>query len=821
MDGQSANDFSRGESICMLLFLFSSLTLLLLSGGFMRVSPLAASFLVTAFLLAVGTIVLRQSDRVTLPRKYLWPSLLLCLVLFLYLVHPQIKPVVAQAYALAYIAIILSLPSRISAHMHMRTPILWTLFAFFVFSLAGEISPGVFWVTNGYCREVSSRLGSFLQVPCRLGPTAMGLSGLLCCLIYTWIRIIPALRKHWRRGLTVTLALIALNHVGTVVFVWLGQALTLQRTEGVPWIDWGKLGELGVTALTFAPVLFLLEFLCLYLFIERGIEIDPARSDADDILKRKRTVFLISVLWFFLAGVAFVAPQRPVGDYTGRIILYEGGMTGWEKPNFQQLGASNAPGLFCVLPDYLRSFGFDVKMTKEISEAVLSNSDVFVLINFNEDIGQDVRDLLNGYVKKGGTLLLFADHTDMSGLMARSNMLLSETPIRINFDSAHFLSQYWKDAFKLSLHPTNRRYWDKDGIGVSVGASVRLLDHRAHPLFIARYGFSDTGNYNNALDGYLGDRTYRTTEPLGDIVLAAVAPLGEGKVVVFGDTALLQLGSLVYCQQYIADLFRWAAHGRVSLFPWGLLLLLSLAVTWWIARYEKWRALTLLPVVLSVVLAIGIGEYLLASTFGDHEYSGRFAYLDHAHVSLVVHQGYVEHDGDYYLADNLVRNGYLPVAQKKFDEKVLQKASLMMSAAATRPFSKKETRLIDEFMKEGGQVFIASSDCTRHATEDFLESYGITILDIPLGSIQPENNSEKIITYHTNPVSATASEGGRVLLSAFDNRYAVALERGVGKGKLTVVGDYGILFNAVLEKQDWASPENILFLKKLIGSAER
>ena len=495
-------------------------------------------------------------------------------------------------------------------------------------------------------------------------------------------------------------------------------------------------------------------------------------------------------------------------------------MTGWHKPDFQNLGASNRSGLFCVLPDYLRSFGFDVQVKKEISQTVLSNSDVFVMMNINEDLGNSVRALLNDYVKNGGALMLFADHTDMSGLMKWSNELLSETPIRVNFDSAHFLKHYWDDAFKTRLHPTNRCNWDKDAIGISVGASVRLVNHRANPILVARYGFSDIGNYNDAQNGYLGDRIYGLNEPLGDIVLAAVAPLEEGKVVVFGDTALLQLGSLIYSQQYIADLFRWAVHGRVSLFPWGLPLILALVATWWVARYQRWQTLALTPLVLSTVLAIGIGEYILGSTYGDHVYHERFAYLDHAHVSLAVHQGYLEDDGDYYLAYNLVRNGYLAVAQKKFDEKVLQNASLMISAAATKPFSKRESRLIDQFIKDGGQVLIASSDRTRHATEDFLKSYGIKILETPLGSIKPENNSEKILTYNSNPVSDRDIDGGRALLSAFDNRYVIALEKDSGKGKLTVIADYGILFNGVMEKEDWASRENAFFLKKLIGRPE-
>ena len=74
-----------------------------------------------------------------------------------------------------------------------------------------------------------------------------------------------------------------------------------------------------------------------------------------------------------------------------------------------------------MLPDYLDTFGFHVELTKKISPSLLANTDVFVVMNFNEEWQRENHALISDYVRKGGTLMVFADHTDMSGLMKSSN----------------------------------------------------------------------------------------------------------------------------------------------------------------------------------------------------------------------------------------------------------------------------------------------------------------------------------------------------------------------------------------------------------------
>ncbi len=803
-----------------LLFGFSSLAVLLTSGTIFRLSPLASSLLVFFCLLAIATITVSQIDRSALSRKYFWPLLVFSLLFVFSQLQPQTKPILAEACVLALVALMLSTPTLVTEHKYVRISIIWTLFTFFVLSLAVELSPTAWVFIDWYSRQVSHGFGEFFNLSLQLGPTAMGLSGLALCVVYTWIRISPFLKKSWKRGVTVTLALFCLNHFGTIFFAWLANNITQRKAAT---LAWNLVTELGLTALDFVPTLFVLQCLVVFVFLDRTIkEIEePDRKEAEMPLVISRTTTIkFATLWFLLVCISYLTSQWPSGDYNGRITLYQGGMSSWSKPNFEQQGASNRPGLFCVLADYLKSFGFDVKLTKEISSSILADTDAFVVMNFNDKWEKDDYALLNDYIKKGGTLMAFADHTDMAGLMKRTNDLLADTPIRVNFDSAHFLNNYWHYAFVTRLHPVNRKNWDKDNIGISVGASLRLLNHKATPVLIARYAYSDRGNRNDALSkNYIGDRIYNTNEALGDIVLAAESQIGDGKVIVFGDTALLQMGSLVYSQRYVADLFRWAVHGESLSFPWGLLLVLVLTYTWWAAKSRKKSFGFVVSIVISSALAIIASESILSSFYGDHEYNGRIAYVNHAHASLCDHDGFSKDDGDSYLVDNLVRNGYIPMAWKKFNRKALQKSALMISMAAAKPYSQEECHVLDEFMKNGGQLLLLSADRCTHATKDFLKSYGIEILPTPLGAIAPENNSEQIQMYNVNPLSVDGLQQGEIRCTAFEKEYTVAVERQVGEGKLTMIGDCGLFFNGWLEKRDWSSPANINFLQKLIGKS--
>ena len=208
-----------------LLFGFSSFAVLLTSGSILRVSPLANALLVLFSLLAVAMVTASQMDKEAPYQRLSWLFIVLSFLFVLSRLEPQTKPIVAQAYLLALLTLILSIPRAAPRHRGARLAIMWTLFTYFVLSLAAELSPTAWFFIEGYARKASYLLGRIFGLSLKLGPTAMGMWGLAICTIYTWIRISPWLRQLWKRGVVVSVVLLSVNHFGALSLAWLALSL--------------------------------------------------------------------------------------------------------------------------------------------------------------------------------------------------------------------------------------------------------------------------------------------------------------------------------------------------------------------------------------------------------------------------------------------------------------------------------------------------------------------------------------------------------------------------------------------------------------------
>lgn len=804
----------------ILFFALSGSAILLASGTLIRLSALGNSLLILFSLMGMLVLVLYQKDQeVYFGRYRLALVFLASIILSLLVVHIQsrVKPVVAVALVLSALSVLLLIPAAVH-HQERRKALSWTWFSFFILYLAFELSPSAWWFLDRYSRVVSYRLGNYFNLPVSLSITAMGMSALILCLAFVWATVLT-LKRHWKIGLLVTAALIAVNHLGAIGGAWLGLGQWMSNRQ-VSAFSWKTSMGPQYTALSFIPLVFLFECLVLFVLFDRPLKRDKKRQDHHlQSTSKNRLLLQLAGAWLIIVIIAYVLPQWPAGGYRGRVVLYKSQMSSWDKPNFEQLGSVGQPGLFNTLPAFLRACGFEVTLTDSISAPMLKETDVFVVINFGDRRDVQEHNLINRFVHDGGTLMVFADHTNMGHLMEESNKLLAETPIRVNFDSAHYLDNYWNYSFATRLNSASRRNWDSDGVSVSVGASLSLLNYKAIPMLLGRYGFSDEANSNDTVrKNFLGDRRYSIHEPLGDILLEAASPLGRGKVFVCGDTAALQFVSLTLTHTRIADLFRWAVHGKIPNFPWGILLMICLAATWAIAGKKKYSYTLPLVLTISVALSVVCADWLLVLCYREPSYQGNIAYVDYSHIPLSNHQRYEDDLSDSYLIHNLIRNNYLPLIFKQFNSRALQESTLMVSVASTKPYSEQERQSIDAFLKSGGHVLIASSDRCSRATKSLLANYGISISNLPLGGVTPENNNQRITMYNANPLIIEEVYTNEVLCTAYE-KYPVVVDRKVGHGQLTVIGDYGLLFNGRLEKRGWANPANIFFLRKLIGKS--
>jgi hypothetical protein len=198
----------------------------------------------------------------------------------------------------------------------------------------------------------------------------------------------------------------------------------------------------------------------------------------------------------------------------------------------------------------LGSVGHEVvRLGDDWSDHDVRDADVVIAINpARAPNGAQAR-ALDHRVRAGATLLVAGDHTDMTGVGTACNGFLRTASIRLRTDSAvpSARAKGWTEA--LWIRPDLRRFArDNRSAAVSVGASLRL-GRGAEPLIVGVSGFLDAPNLEEP-PGNLGNLTYERGEPRDGIVLAARQGIGEGQVVVLGDTSPFQDGALTESHEF-------------------------------------------------------------------------------------------------------------------------------------------------------------------------------------------------------------------------------------------------------------------------------
>lgn len=386
----------------------------------------------------------------------------------------------------------------------------------------------------------------------------------------------------------------------------------------------------GVAALPFASrqLLLLGPFLCCMIagrYLESGwvcfvsssallsywITVGPIQVPSD--LSRRAIQPLTSFQCLYCVAVAlagFISIGNASHDVRARVGIIASGVANTEfgtpassltrpkdsRPRF---------GRFCRL---LERSGLTVKSV--VSPAELENNSEYttlITINLSGPQADAFVPAIRSAVQNGTRLLVLSDHTDLFGQLEPTNALLRDTGIELNFDSIVpiGIGGGWIGAMLTARDPLFGPHQSALGCTWSVGASLN-----AHPpartLAVASRAFRDRGNKHKL--GGLGNLRRDTSEDVGGMTIAAASRLGLGGVLVFGDTACLQDGSVESGRNFVDGVVAWVGHKieQVSWFPCshaGLLCLgfLTLAISLHLTR----RLLLPLSLVLLVSTLVG------------------------------------------------------------------------------------------------------------------------------------------------------------------------------------------------------------------------
>jgi hypothetical protein len=505
-------------------------------------------------------------------------------------------------------------------------------------------------------------------------------------------------------------------------------------------------------------------------------------------------------------------PTRP------RVLLYDDGYLDWSVPVYGQYSGLRG-GMFGALPLFLQRRGCEA-WRGGLTDGDLNRANVLVVFNLMRKFSPAEKRRIWDFVGQGGSLLAVGDHTGTTQIREPFNDLLEPVNIAFNFDSAMPVRRKWSNGLRCFSHCTTANLDSALDAQIQVGASLSV-GPPARPLVSGTHGWSDKGDLQNRANGYLGDRRYSVDERLGDVVLVATARYGEGKVIVFGDTTTFQNSAAARGGDYVEVIFRWLSEKENARLAVSMRLILAVVMAgalWWLLRAR----VSNLGLVTSLFGCIYLG-YAAGSLAGRSLARGLVsapapgdAVIDASHLSRCDPELWWP-DGLGGVVQNLMRKNYVPQVMPQFSPELVRRCKLAFLVAPAKPFSRDELEVYEQFVRDGGELFVCLGYEDSFASGALLQRFGLRLRNLPLGQIGPEANDARVHLLNAWPIVAEV-DGTEVVCRQGD--YPLIVARQVGKGRVVLIGDSGFFLNRNLEMAEAFNLQNIEFFRRLVPAHE-
>jgi len=489
-----------------------------------------------------------------------------------------------------------------------------------------------------------------------------------------------------------------------------------------------------------------------------------------------------------------------------RVIVQSSGLGSFESPYGIPPGDANR-AQFGALPLYLRAMGYQVSESADpLKGCLLDSVSVLVVFNPQVPIKTGARGRLYTFLNRGGTLLLVGDHTNVGGTLPALNSYLQGTPIRFRFDAA--VATRWPTTLSLSTgFPQHPLRGDgrlrREHVPWGVGASLQVR-WPGSALYTMKEGFSDRGDPSNA-PSFLGNQSLDPGELEGDLPLIAFSQVGQGRVVVFGDTGLFQDPSLFVSTTFVDRVFAYAVSGSRPLWPAevegmllagvGLVLLL---------KHGRPRVL-LITCALLYLLSIGIHHpwERIEPRFPRYNRLALYDFAHAEHVSPLAKKGSVQMLNSFLLA-----KGYLPVAVWTERSDLMRSASLILVIDPKGSFSRSSAERLLQMQERGGSVLMCAGSEDADNVKPLLSPLGLEVTPIPLGT-GAEAGSDVIFSsaYGIKVLSPTPIVIRRLW------KYPVVVSANLGRGRTILISDSQFARNENLSDH----PGSIVLLDSLLA----
>lgn len=544
------------------------------------------------------------------------------------------------------------------------------------------------------------------------------------------------------------------------------------------------------------------------------------RPEREPVSRRSRLAFGEVGLLFLVGSVFFLifqVPRTPAGSPT--IAFYSEGYFNWLRPRHGEYG-SQSGGMFGNLPVLVEALGFESVVIDSIDESTLNGVRVLFMANTDQRLPNDSYEEIRRFVQRGGSLLMLGDHTFFKDEKKNwLNAVLKPFRIRFNFDSAEYFIGGWLHSYFYPASPLTVGLGDEQNdVGSVVGASLEV-SYPAVPVLIGRYGFSDEGNPRDEEGGYLGNLEYDPGEKLGDVVLAAAQNYGKGKILIFGDTSGFVNPLMVDTYPFVNRVFSWLASDSQNP-AHGFRLIVSLIL---LALFVLFTSLSGSPssrslaMPIAVLLVVLLSQALIAGKV-ERPIRGNYALVDDSHYGRYPVE-FWKPNGIMGLHLNLMRSGYLSFTMRRFDLSLLNNSKFLVLIAPSVPFSSREVRALDRYVKDGGSLMLTVGYEEKGASLSVLKHFGFDIDNIPLGVFYTNVPGTDLIAFFQEawPISYIGED---VEVLAGRGEYPTIVTRKYGRGSIVIFGDSSFFHNINLETEDDPLIANIQLLEWLLGVLE-
>ncbi|MGA2798960.1 MAG: DUF4350 domain-containing protein, partial [Thermoguttaceae bacterium] len=380
----------------------------------------------------------------------------------------------------------------------------------------------------------------------------------------------------------------------------------------------------------------------------------------------------LAVLIGVLTSLSFIKP----GLKGKTLVAYDKGHLSWLKPEYD----NPIEGGYGMLPIFIRSLGGNFFKSPALSREDLAGADVLILLHPDSPFTDEQLKQIENFVRQGGSLLLGAENFIREPASeSHFNDVLKPSGMKVRYDTAIPLSANWEQSYQALSHPATLGLGDENNrFGFQRGSSIRL-GWSSRPIVAGRWGWSDPGS--DAIKQKSPE--YQEGQPLGDIVLAAEEPLGQGRIVVLGDMSCLNNERLSCSSEFAGRLLGYLAHrpsNPQDLWRQILSIAAMISLVWLLTAQPEAMQVAATSFIFAAVL-------LLCTFYSDSanpvlpdgrtQTPNNLAYIDTSHLEAFSSDLW----NDYGIAGFtrvLMRSGFLPLRISELTAERLERAGLLV-----------------------------------------------------------------------------------------------------------------------------------------------